>query len=179
MKKLINSFAVILVVCTFAFFAVASSSGAETSSNGTDDSGETTVTTAQLPTYKIGESVTVKTSSGEYKVKITGVKETADRNEFADVEAKKVILVSYEYENISYQDDLLVSDLNMKVYDKENNLLESYPATEEKYGSSISLGRKGSAIDAFALNSDSNYAELEFYDNMFNSSPDCKFVLEW
>ena len=67
----------------------------------------------------------------------------------------------------------------MKVYDKENNLLESYPADGTKYGSSVGTGRKSNGVGAYALNSDENYVEIEFYDNMFNSSADCKFVLEW
>lgn len=178
MKKLFNSVIAILIVCTFAFFAIASSLDAETSSNGTGET-NSTAATAKMPTYKIGESVTVKNSTGEYTVKITGVKETSDRNQFSDVEAKKVILISYEYENISYQSDLSVSDFNMKAYDKENNLLESYPATEQKYGNSVSMGRKSNGVIAYALNSDSNYVEIEYYDNVFNSSADCKFVLEW
>lgn len=178
MKKLISAIFSIVIVCTFAFFAIASSSDAETSSNGAGDSNSSS-STAQMPTYKIGESVTVKNSTGEYTVKITGVKETSDRNEFSDVVAKKVILISYEYENVSYQNDLSVSDFNMKAYDKENNLLESYPATEQKYGSSVGIGRKSNGVIAYALNSDSNYVEIEYYDNMFNSKADCKFVLEW
>lgn len=178
MKKIINSVFAIAVICLFAFFAIASSSGAETSSDGTDGN-DTPAATAQMPTYKIGETVTVKNSTGEYKVKITGVKETSDRNEFSDVQAKKVILISYEYENVSYQGDLSVTDLEMKAYDKENNLLESYPATEAKYGNSVGVGRKSNGVLAYALNSDSKYVEIEYYDNMFNSSADCKFVLEW
>lgn len=180
MKKTIYSMVSVLLVGIFLFFAAASGSDAETSSGGTDSAAQTQATTAaQMPAYGLGEVVTVKTSLGEYNVKITKVEETADRNQFSDVQANRVILISYEYENVSYQNDLSVSELNMKVYDKENNLLESYPADGTKYGSSVGTGRKSNGVDAYALNSDENYVEIEFYDNMFNSSADCKFVLEW
>lgn len=180
MKKAIYSMVSVLLVGVFLFFAAASSSDAETASGGTDSAKETqAATAAKMPSYGLGEVVTVKTSSGEYNVKITKVEETSDRNQFSDKQADRVVLISYEYENVSYQRDLSVSDMNMKVYDKENNLLESYPASGTKYGSSIGTGRKSSGIDAYALNCDANYLEIEFYDNMFNSAADCKFVLEW
>ena len=86
--------------------------------------------------------------------------------------------IEYEYENISKEDDLSVSEFNFKLYDKENNQLETYPITT-KYGTSISKGRKTTASVAYALNSDSNYIELEYYDNMFNDKANCKIVFEW
>lgn len=180
MKKTICSMVSILLVCLFMLLAVASGNDAETSSGGADDSTKAqTEAPTQMPTYKMGEIVTVKTSSGEYTVKITKVEETKDRNQFSDVQANRVILVSYEYENISYQNDLSVSAMNMKTYDKENNLLETYPASGTKYGSSVGTGRKSNAVIAYALNNSENYIEVEYYDNMFNSSADCKFALEW
>lgn len=179
MKKLIYALVSVLIVCTFVFFAAASGNDAETTSDGEENSSPNSSEEAKMPEYKIGETVTVKTNSGEYTVKITDVKETASRNEFSDVKAEKVVLISYEYENKTYANDLSVSEMNMKLYDKENNLLETYPATEEKYGSSVGTGRKSNGVLAYALNSSSNYIEIEFYDNMFNSSADCKFILEW
>lgn len=178
MKKVLCAILSLLVVAAFMFFAIASSDSAKTSKD--DGSGTTSAANSKNEaTYKIGDSVKVKTSMGEYTVKITSVKETKSRNQFSDVKADRVILVSYEYENISYNDDLLVSDMNMKLYDKDNNLLESYPSTEQKFGSSIGTGRKSSGVDAYALNSKENYVELEFYGNMFNSKSDCTFILEW
>lgn len=179
MKKVLSALMAVLVICTFSFFAIASGEDAETSSNGEDGAGTTASQESKMPEYKLNETVTVKTGQGEYTVKMTGVKETADRNQFSDIKAKKVILISYEYENKTYADDLSVSSMNMKVYDKENNLLETYPASGTKYGSSVGTGRKSNGVIAYALNSDSNYVEIEFYDNMFNSSADCKFILEW
>lgn len=180
MKKVICTMVSVALAGLFLFFAVASGSDAETSSGGTQGAEETqTAAAAKMPTYGLGEVVTVKTSAGEYHVKITKVEETSDRNQFSDTQANRVVLISYEYENVSYQNDLSVSSMDMKVYDKENNLLETYPASGTKYGSSVGTGRKSNGIDAYALNYDENYLEIEFYDNMFNSSADCKFILEW
>ena len=73
---------------------------------------------------------------------------------------------------------MYISELEFKLYDKENNQLETYPVST-KYPSTISKGRKTTASVAYALNSDSNYIELEYYDNMFNSKANCKVVFEW
>ncbi len=43
------------------------------------------------------------------------------------------------------------------MYDKENNKLETYPA-DTKYASSVGTGRKTTASEAYALNS--NYIEF-------------------
>lgn len=180
MKKVLSTMLSVLVVLTFVFFAIASGTDAKTSSNGVDTTSEgKTSATAEIPVYKLNETVSIETSSGKYTVKVTGINETSKRNEFSDIQANRVILISYEYENVSYSDDLSVSDMNMKAYDKDNNLLETYPSTEEKYGSSVGTGRKSNGVVAYALNNENNYIEIDFYDNMFNSKADCRFALEW
>ena len=148
MKKFLSLVMAVVVICSFVLFALGSGSDAETSSNGTGTDVSNSNAAAELPVYGVGESVSVKTSSGEYTVKITGVKETSERNEFSGVKGGRVILISYEYENVSYSNDLSVSDMNMKVYDKDSNLLETYPATEGKYGSSVGTGRKSNGVAA-------------------------------
>lgn len=179
MKKLLSVMMALFVLCSFVFMALGSGTNAETSSGGSNDSSGGSSSTSEIPVYSMGENVSLKTSTGEYTVKITSVTETKDRNQFSDVKANKVILIAYEYENVSYTDDLSVSEMNMKVYDKDSNLLETYPSTEEKYGSSVGTGRKSNGVIAYALNNDSNYIEIDFYDNMFNSKADCRFKIEW
>ena len=161
-RKITSSLLLILVGIMFMVFAVGSGSGASTDSS----------------TYKLNDDINVKTSSGEYKLKFTKIYETSERNQFSEKQANRVIIIEYEYENVSKENDLYVSDLEFKVYDKENNQLETYPVTT-KSGGSVSKGRKATGSVAYALNSNSNYVELEYYDNMFNSKPDCKVVLEW
>ena len=68
--------------------------------------------------------------------------------------------------------------MNFKLYYKENEAMETYPANV-KMAQSVGTGRKASGEEGYALNSDENYIELEYYDNMFNSKADCKVILEW
>ena len=156
MKKAVSTILIIAVIIIYTIFAVASGESAQTS---TEKSSQTT-TAEEKATYGLNEDVYVKTSLGEVRVKVTGVQETASRNEFSDIKADRVILISYEYENISYSEDVMLSDLNFKVYDKDNNSLESYPAMEQKYGDAVGTGRKTSAVVAYALNNENNYVEL-------------------
>lgn len=171
-KKMTNCLLLILVSIMFLVFAVGSGSDVTTSNSGG------TASTADLTTYKLNDDIYVKSDSGEYRVKFTKIYETKERNEFSEKTANRVVIIEYEYENISKENDLLISEMNFKLYDKENNQLESYPVST-KYGNSISKGRKATASEAFALNSDSNYIELEFYDNYFNNKPNCKVAFEW
>ncbi len=127
--------------------------------------------------FKVGEEIFIKNDSGEYKFTITGVEETDYRNEFSDKSPNRVIIISYNYENISSADDLYISDMNFKAYDGDNNSMDTYPADVE-YPDSVSAGRKSKGQMAYGLDSDKNYVELEYYDNMFLNS-DCKIVLEW
>lgn len=175
MKKIRSIFLLLLCGGLFLTFAIGSSSGASSSSDYDGTKSET----HDLKTYKINEDIYITNNSGKYRVKFTGIQETSDRNQFSDTIANKVVIIEYEYENMTLEDDLFISDsTNFKAYDKENNQLESYPV-DIKYASNVSKGRKTTASVAYALNSDSNYIELEFYDNVWNSKPDCKLVLEW
>ena len=173
MKK--NSMIIICFVMMFTL--VGCDSGAETSNNPSGTS-ENSSTENTKKSYGLNEDVYITNSSGEYKFKITGISETSDRNEFSDKVVNRVIIISYEYENISLEDDLSIDDWNFKIYDKDNNVMETYPV-DTKYGDSIGQGRKATATVAYALNNDSNYIEVEYYDNMFNSKSDCVFKLEW
>lgn len=129
-------------------------------------------------TYKVGDTIKINNSDGSYTLTITGVSETADRNQFSDIKADRVIIIDYVYENIDTDDELYIFDLKFKAYDADNNTLEIYPA-DIKYSKSIGAGRKTTGQMAFALNNATNKIELEYFDNMFNDSKDCLIVIEW
>ena len=175
MRKLKNLFLLLLCSIMFLVFAVGSSSSNVTTSTNSDG---TQSSTHDLAAYKLNDDIYVTNNSGKYRVKFTNIYETSSRNQFSDKQANRVVIIEYEYENISLNDDLYISELSFKLYDKENNQLETYPA-DTKYPSNISKGRKTTASVAFALNSNNNYIELEFYDNMFNSKANCKVIFEW
>ena len=145
----------------------------------TESSNSTQQSNKEKQKYKIGDDLIVTTSDGEYRIKFTGVKETSDRNQYSDTQADRVIIVEYEYENISLEEDLYIFSSYFKLYDKDNNAMETYPAIGTKSPSNISVGRKTSASEAFALNNSNNYVELEYYHNMFDSKSIGTVVLEW
>ena len=153
-------------------------SNVETSNSPSGNGG--TEATSSIKTYGLNQDVYIKNSSGEeYRIKLTGIKETSERNKYSEIEAKKVVIIDYEYENISKTSDLYVSSIDFKGYDSDNNSLESYEVITHKYPSSISAGRKATAQMVWAVNNGTDKIELEYYDNMFNSKPDCKFELSW
>lgn len=164
----------LIVIVIFAVILLISIFGSGESTSG----GNKTTTTTTKKTYGLNEVATIRTSDGNYRLKITKVKETSERNQFSDIEANRVITIYYEYENVSYEDSLAIYYTNFKVYDKANTLLETYPVLT-KTGDSISIGRKATAVDAYALNNEDNYIEIEYYDNMFFGTYDCIFEIEW
>ena len=83
-------------------------------------------------------------------------------NEFSDTKADRVVILSYEYENISLNNDLYISDFNFKLYDKENNALDSYPA-DVKYPDSVGI----SVLSATILNMRVGYGNM--YSSVFSS----------
>ncbi|MGL6057256.1 MAG: DUF4352 domain-containing protein [Culicoidibacterales bacterium] len=171
-------------------FITGCGSNATTSSGGsTTPSTETTQTTTPSveeetssvdakSTFSIGEQIVIETSKGEYKLTITGITETDDRNQFSDKQADRVVIIDYAYENVSQEDDLYISDMSFKAYDANGTALSTYPATIE-YPQSVGIGRNTSAQMAFALNNETNEIELEYYDNMFSSKSDALIMLTW
>ena len=147
----------------------------ETSNNSAEEDKESK---KEPKKYGLNEPVIITTSEGSYKLTLTGVIETSERNQFSDKQANRVILISYEYENIDSEENVYIFDSHFKIYDNENNSLETYPISE-KAGESVSIGRKTSASMAYALNSSTNHIEVEHYSNMFNSKYDCIFDIKW
>ena len=135
--------------------------------------------------YHIGETLNISTENGDYELTITGVKETDERNPFSEEPADRVIIIDYEFKNISYEESygdyynnqINISEMNFNMYDADGNALDTYPATT-KYAQSITPGHKSSGQMAYALNNDKNFIEAEYYDNMFLGST-LVIELEW
>lgn len=70
--------------------------------------------------YTIGETWTV---DGQWSLTVTGVTETAERNEYADEKPAAVYIVDYEYTNIGYEDEDGV--LNGIYFNMEDTIVDS------------------------------------------------------
>ena len=154
-----------ILLCLFCGLSIVNLTGCMSDASTSNDGSGSDVNNQVKKSYGLNEDVYITNSNGEYRLRIDKV-------------ANRVIIISYEYENISLNDDLYISSLDFKVYDKDNNILDTYPVTTE-YPTSIGTGRKAKASEAYALNNSDNYIELEFYDNMCNSNSDCVFKLNW
>jgi hypothetical protein len=167
-----------LVIGTSGNDAEIDNNGIKVTASESESKNEKKEEAKEVKKFGINETVLIETSEGNYKLTITGISETKERNMFSDKDPAKVVIISYDYENIDYSDSVNISDFNFKVYDKGNNSLETYPA-DTKYSDTISPGRKASASVAYGLDNTENYIEIEFFDNMFSSKSDAIFALVW
>lgn len=175
---------IIAVVVVATVLIIGIIAGGDNTTNTVNDSNSASEQTTQSndeKMYKIGDTVTMHTKRGDYSLKITGVRETSERNEFANEKPKKVILIDYEYQNISFDTDVVISNLYFKVYDNDGNVLTVYPAIDTKSPTTIGQGKKATASVAYGIDSDEKSVSLDFYDitleSIFNS--ECSFNLSW
>ena len=83
--------------------------------------------------YKIGESWVVE---GQWKLTVDSVEETQDRNEFSDMQPAAVYIVTYTYENLGYEDDImdgLYISLDSSIVDNAGKMGYSYPGDISLY----------------------------------------------
>lgn len=132
-------------------------------------------------TYKIGDTVNISAIYGNYNLTIKNVKTSSQRNEFADKQPKKIVIIEYSYENIDCTQDITISSLYFHAYDNDGNLLENYPSTEVEMPNTISAGGKKTASFAVGLDSDTNIIKLQFYNVDYSdmAHPECAFNFEW
>ena len=129
--------------------------------------------------YKLGETWTV---DGQWKLTIDSVTTTSDRNQFSDKNPAQVIIITYTYENIGYEDDYmdgLYISLD-SVIDEKGAIAETYPGQITTYAQEIPIGAKCiGAQECFGLNNNSNTITLNFskYDSN-NKKQKATFELE-
>ena len=183
---LISIISVIALITIILVIAISGSDDGTTTTGddgtGTTSSGDKIITEDDsTKTYSIGDTVTVHTNRGDYSLKFTRVRETSERNEFADENPQRVVILEYEYSNISFDSDVVVSYLYFRPYDKDGNALSQYPDTSVKYTTNISQGKTATASVAYGLNSSDNVITLDFYDITLQSpqKSECTFNLTW
>lgn len=113
------------------------------------------------------------TVDGQWKLKILSVKTTEERNEFSDKKPKQVVVVSYAYENIGYEDDIL-DGLYLspdQVIDASGSVGYKYPGNRTHYADEIPVGAKVEiAEEVFGLDNESKEILINFslYDDNRN-----------
>ncbi|CDF58440.1 DUF4352 domain-containing protein [Thermobrachium celere] len=125
--------------------------------------------------FKLGETVIV---DNKYEFTINKVYLTKKRNEFADKQYKKVAIIEYSFKNTNSDEDVLVSDMNFKVYDESGNILDTYPVVDiSDYPNAIAKGKQAKGAVAYGFNEGSKL-ELHFYPNIFDNKSSAKFILD-
>lgn len=99
------------------------------------DSGGSNKKKSSKAEFNIGETWEVP---GNWKLTITGVNATDDRNEFSDKNPGAVYLVDYTYENIGYKDSTGIMEglyigLNDGIVDAKGKMGYSYPGDTSSY----------------------------------------------
>lgn len=128
----------------------------------------------------IGETVYLpnKDSVKTYSLTINNVKFIKERNKYSEKKADKVVEIEYTYENISMDEELFIYDHNFKIYDADENRLETYPIAGHKFPQLISKGNKCTATMVFALNHNIDSIEAKFYFNPYNYKVNSIFSLD-
>ena len=102
---------------------------------------------------------------GQWKLKILDVKATDDRNEFSEKKPKQVVVVSYSYENIGF-DDKISDGLFFtpdQIVDETGSVGYTYPGEITNYPDEIHVGSKIEiAEEVFGLDNESKEVTLIF-----------------
>ena len=120
---------------------------------------------------QLGDTIYITTSSGDYELTFTNAYYTDERNDYSSVVADKVIMLEYEYKNISYEDRymdglFICEGIHYKVYDGDGYSLGTYPATLSYYQDSVSKNRSSKGSEAFAVVGDQTHYEIEVADTI-------------
>ena len=165
-KKMSIAGTVLAIISFVVLFSGGNNNVTTTTSSGND-----------VKKCNIGDTITVKSGTEEYTLQITEIKETKDRNEFADEKPKQVFLINYTYVCDKTEDGLYVSDMNFKVIDEQGEIGYTYPI-DTKNPQSITAGTTCKAQMAFGVNNTSKKIKLQFFDNMFNGNPTAVYEIE-
>lgn len=86
--------------------------------------------------YELDDKITVETSDGTFEFRVTGIKETDLRNSVSETSPLRVMIINYEFTNISIDSELSITPYNFVVYDATGaEVSEYYIDVEEKSAS--------------------------------------------
>ena len=114
-------------------------------------------------TYKIGESYVVE---GQWKITVDSVEATDDRNEYSDKKPAAVYLITYTYENIGYDDDImngLYISLDDGIVDSAGKMGYSYPGDISMYPQETPVGASCQAQACIGVDNVGSF-KINFYN---------------
>lgn len=101
---------------------------------------------------------------GQWKLKITSVTPTAERNQFSEDKPAQVVVISYTYENLGYTSD--IQDLFLtpsSVIDEGKKVSKTYPAGVKIYPKPTPVGAiMEGAQEAYGLVTESKTIKIIF-----------------
>lgn len=118
--------------------------------------------------YKIGETWTVP---GQWSLTINSVEETADRNQYEEKQPGAVYIVTYTYENLGYEDDvmngLFLGLESGNIVDSAGKMGYSYPGDVTLYAQETPVGATCEAQACIGVdNAGSFKIHFSHYDGM-------------
>lgn len=135
----------------------------------TDSKEQEEVKVPELPQvyrFGLGETIPMTTNYGNYEITFTEAYFTDDRNQFSDKQADKVLIIVYEYKNVSYDDGFMdglwISPYtDYSIYGEDGFALETYPASTPYYQEEAPIGRSSRGSEAFAVIGDQHSFEIQ------------------
>ena len=100
---------------------------------------------------------------GQWKLKITEVKTTPDRNKYSKAQVAQVVLIKYTYENLGYKDEY--QDLFLMprtVVDGAKKVSEIYPVRSSKYPEPTPVGAISESTVGYGLSVESDKIKVYF-----------------
>lgn len=100
---------------------------------------------------------------GQWKLKITDIKTTPDRNKYSKAQVAQVVLIKYTYENLGYKDEY--QDLFLMprtVVDGAKKVSEIYPVRSSKYPEPTPVGAISESTVGYGLSMESDKIKIYF-----------------
>lgn len=100
---------------------------------------------------------------GQWKLKITEVKTTQDRNKHIKENIAQVVIIKYTYENLGYKDEY--QDLFLiprTVVDSAKKVSEIYPVRSSKYPEPTPVGAISESTVGYGLSTESDKIKVYF-----------------
>ena len=110
--------------------------------------------------YRLNEEWIV---DGQWKLKITEVKTTPDRNKYSKAQVAQVVIIKYTYENLGYKDEY--QDLFLiprTVVDSAKKVSEIYPVRSSKYPEPTPVGAISESTVGYGLSMESDKIKVYF-----------------